>query len=102
MLNTLLAIPLGIFSSNNFQFNWQRVLLLLLSSLIGVILGINLLNKMNIKIIKNNYLPLGLTDGAILKKEIKKDQYIKLDDVEINWKEEVLTARKYQNKLIKY
>ena len=51
--------------------------------------------------IKNNYLPLGLTDGAILKKEIKKDQYIKLDDVEINWKEEVLTARKYQNKLIK-
>ena len=52
--------------------------------------------------IKNNYLPLGLTDGAILKKEIKKDQYIKLDDVEINWKDEVLTARKYQNKLIKY
>ena len=51
--------------------------------------------------IKNNYLPLGLTDGAILKKEIKKDQYIKLDDVEINWKEEVLTARKYQNELIK-
>ena len=51
--------------------------------------------------VKNNYLPLGLTDGAILKKKIKKDQYIKLDDVEINWKEEVLTARKYQNKLIK-
>ena len=51
--------------------------------------------------IKNNYLPLGLTDGAIIKKEIKKDQYIKLDDVEINWKEEVLTARKYQNELIK-
>ena len=52
--------------------------------------------------IKNNYLPLGLTEGAILKKEINKDQYIKLDDVEINWKEEVFTARKYQNKLIKY
>ena len=52
--------------------------------------------------IKNNYLPLGLTEGAILKKEINKDQYIKFDDVEINWKEEVLTARKYQNKLIKY
>ena len=31
--------------------------------------------------IKNNYLPFGLTDGAIIKKEIKKDQYIKLDDV---------------------
>ena len=52
--------------------------------------------------VKNNYLSLGLTDAAILKKEIKKDQYIKLDDVKINWKEEVLTARKYQNKLIKY
>ena len=51
--------------------------------------------------IKNNYLPLGLTDGAIMKKKITKDQYIKLADVEINWKEEVLTARKYQNELIK-
>ena len=51
--------------------------------------------------INNNYLPLGLTDGAIMKKKITKDQYIKLDDVEINWKEEVLTARKYQNELIK-
>ena len=36
-----------------------------------------------------------------MKKKITKDQYIKLDDVEINWKEEVLTARKYQNELIK-
>ena len=51
--------------------------------------------------IKNNYLPLGLTEGAILKKKINKDQYIKLDDVEINWKEEILTARKYQIDLIK-
>jgi len=51
--------------------------------------------------INNHYLPLGLTDGAILKKEINKDQYIKFDDVEINWQEEVLTARNYQNKLIK-
>ena len=44
---------------------------------------------------------MGLTEGAILKKEINKDQYIKLDDVEINWKEEILTARKYQINLIK-
>ena len=51
--------------------------------------------------IKNNYLPLGLTEGAILKKKINKDQYIKFDDVEINWKEEILTARKYQINLIK-
>ena len=51
--------------------------------------------------VKNNYLPLGLTDGAIMKKKIKKDRYVKLDDVDINWKEEVLIAREYQKKLIK-
>ena len=50
--------------------------------------------------IKNNYLPLGLTDGAIMKNKVKKNQYIKLNDVKINWKEEVLTAREYQKKLI--
>ena len=44
-----------------------------------------------------------LIDGkaSVSLKEINKDQYIKFDDVEINWKEEVLTARNYQNKLIK-
>ncbi len=46
--------------------------------------------------VENNYLPLGLTDGAKIKKSIKKDEYIKIDDVEINWKQEVLQARKYQ------
>ena len=51
--------------------------------------------------VKNNYLPIGLTDGAILKKEVKKDKFIKMDDVEINWKKEVLEARNYQKKIIK-
>ena len=46
--------------------------------------------------VSNNLLPLGLSDGAITKKLIKKDEFIKLDDVEINWNKEVLKARKYQ------
>ena len=46
--------------------------------------------------VENNYLPLGLTDGAKTKKSVKKDEYIKIDDVEINWTQEVLQARKYQ------
>ena len=46
--------------------------------------------------VENNYLPLGLTDGAKTKRTIKKDEFIKIDDVEINWKQEVLQARKYQ------
>ena len=48
------------------------------------------------KSIENNFLPLGLSDGAKTKKSIKKNEYIKIDDVEINWKQEVLQARKYQ------
>ena len=50
--------------------------------------------------VENNYLPLGLSDGAKTKRPIKKDEYIKIDDVEINWKQEVLKARKYQINLL--
>lgn len=46
--------------------------------------------------VENNYLPLGLSDGAITKKIIKKDEFIKIHDVELNWNQEVLKARKYQ------
>ena len=46
--------------------------------------------------VENKYLPLGLTDGAKTKKSVKKDEYIKINDVEINWTQEVLQARKYQ------
>ena len=48
----------------------------------------------------NNFLPLGLSDGAETKKSIKKDEFIKIDDVEINWNKEVLKAREYQTKLV--
>ena len=45
-------------------------------------------------------LPLGLTDNAILKREINKDEIIKLDDVELNVPKEVIEARDYQYNLI--
>ena len=46
--------------------------------------------------IKGNFLPLGLSDGVKTKKSIKKDDFIKIDDIEIEWKQEILKARKYQ------
>ena len=45
-------------------------------------------------------LPLGLTDGAIVKKDINKDQSIRLNDVELNLPEDVVKARQYQYDLI--
>jgi len=50
--------------------------------------------------IEGNFLPLGLSDGAKTKKSIKKDEFIKINDVEINWKQEVLKAREYQTKIL--
>ena len=49
---------------------------------------------------KEMILPLGLTDNAILKKNIKKDEVVKLDDVELNLPTEVIQAREYQYNLI--
>ena len=46
--------------------------------------------------IEKNFLPLGLSEGARTTKPIKKDEFIKINDVEINWREEVLKAREYQ------
>ena len=45
-------------------------------------------------------LPLGLTDNAILKRNIMKDEVIKIEDVELNLPKEVLIAREYQYDLI--
>ena len=45
-------------------------------------------------------LPLGLTDGAITNKDIKKDQVIKITDVELDLPTEVMNARDYQYNLI--
>lgn len=44
-------------------------------------------------------LPLGLTDNAILKRNISKDQVIKIEDVELNLPSEVIEARNYQYNL---
>ena len=49
---------------------------------------------------KEKILPLGLTDNAILKKDIFKDEIIKLEDVELNLPKEVVEARDYQYNLI--
>ena len=54
----------------------------------------------SIKSKKEKLLPLGLTDNAIVKKNILKDELIKLDDVELNLPTEVIEARQYQYNLI--
>ena len=45
-------------------------------------------------------LPMGYTDNATLKKDIKKDEFISLDDVELNLQKEIIEAREYQFNLI--
>tara|TARA_B100001057_G_scaffold186228_1_gene187002 strand:+ start:280 stop:1572 length:1293 start_codon:yes stop_codon:yes gene_type:complete len=54
----------------------------------------------SVKSKKEKLLPLGLTDNAIVKKDILKDEVIKLDDVELNLPTEVIEARQYQYNLI--
>jgi predicted homoserine dehydrogenase-like protein len=49
---------------------------------------------------KENILPLGLSDNAIVKKNINKDELIKLSDVELSLPNEVIDAREYQYNLI--
>jgi len=49
---------------------------------------------------KENILPLGLSDNARVKKNINKDELIKLSDVELNLPKEVIDAREYQYSLI--
>ena len=49
---------------------------------------------------KEMILPLGLSDNAILKRDIKKNEVIKIDDVELNLPKEVIKARDYQYNLI--
>ena len=48
---------------------------------------------------RERILPMGYTDNAILKKDIMKDQFITLDDVELNLQEEIIKAREYQYNL---
>ena len=51
-------------------------------------------------VLNEKILPLGLTDNAILKKDIRKDEIIKIEDVELNLPKEVIEARDYQYNLI--
>ena len=43
---------------------------------------------------------MGYTDNVILKNDIMKDQFIRLDDVELNLQKEIIEAREYQYNLI--
>ena len=49
---------------------------------------------------KEMILPLGLTDNAVLKRDVSKDEVIKLDDVVLNLPSEVTEARNYQYNLL--
>ena len=49
---------------------------------------------------EENILPLGLTDGAIIKRYIKKDASIRLSDVTLKLPDEIIKARQYQYDLI--
>ena len=49
---------------------------------------------------EDSILPLGLTDNAIVKRNIKRDELIRLTDVDIDLPKEVLEAREYQYNLI--
>jgi homoserine dehydrogenase len=49
---------------------------------------------------KEMILPLGLTDNAVLKRDISKDEVIRLDDVVLNLPSEVVEARNYQYNLL--
>ena len=45
-------------------------------------------------------LPMGFTDNAVLKRDIKKDEFICMDDVYLSVQKEIIEAREYQYKLI--
>ena len=49
---------------------------------------------------EDGILPLGLTDNAIVKRNIKRDELIRLIDVDLDLPKEVLEAREYQYNLI--
>ena len=45
-------------------------------------------------------LPMGYTDNATLKKDIMKDEFISLDDVDLKVPKQIIEAREYQYNLI--
>ena len=45
-------------------------------------------------------LPMGLTDNAILRNNIMKDEFIGISDVELDLQDEIIEAREYQYNLL--
>ena len=43
---------------------------------------------------------MGFADNVVLKKDIKKDEFIRLDDVELDLPKQIIDAREYQYNLI--
>ena len=43
---------------------------------------------------------MGYTDNAVLKNDITKDQFIRLEDVQLNLPKQIIEAREYQYNLI--
>ena len=50
---------------------------------------------------REKIVPLGLTDNAILVRDINKDDIIKLDDVDLDIPEDIVKAREYQYNTLK-
>jgi predicted homoserine dehydrogenase-like protein len=46
---------------------------------------------------KNGYLPIGLSEGCVVKRKISRDEPIKYDDVELNEKSILFNLRKIQD-----
>ena len=57
-----------------------------------------LISSKNVK--KYNYLPLGLSNGAVLTKKVFKDSIIKLSDIELKLPIQLKKVRNYQFKLL--
>ena len=57
-----------------------------------------LISSKNVK--KYNYLPLGLSNGAVLTKKVLKDSIIKLSDIELKLPIQIKKVRNYQFKLL--
>ena len=57
-----------------------------------------LISSKNVK--KYNYLPLGLSKGAVLTKKVFKDSIIKLSDIELKLPIQIKKVRNYQFKLL--
>ena len=49
------------------------------------------------KVMQGNFLPIGMSEGAIIKRSIQKDEPIKMSDVELNQNKALFNLRKIQD-----